>query len=146
MVMIVERTQQRQISRAVERSSTVALHEVSRRQSPLPIEVHLPWTAPHPQAGQHGFQSLEAMAQVWLLHGGDPTQLPKVNFDQSMAIAIFAGEGCFREIPSIDRVKFTTDEVLVYVSHFIRPWSTLNPMAVIQVPRLDLPIRFVAVI
>ncbi len=103
----------------------------------------LNWSAPSPVAGSVALKSEAALAQVWAEHQGLEAELPQVDFEQSMVLAVFAGEGFFREVPSIERVKVLANEVVVYVSRFSRPWSKHNAKAVVQVPASALPVRFV---
>ncbi len=109
---------------------------INRQQS-------LSWTAPSPVAGCIAVKAADALSQLWVEHRGAIADVPSVDFEQSMVVAVFAGEGFFREVPSIERVKVLADEVVVYVSRFSRPWSKHNAKAVIQVPQTALPVRFV---
>lgn len=103
----------------------------------------LNWSAPSPVAGAIALKSEAALTQVWADHQGLESELPQVNFEQFMVLGVFAGEGFFREVPAIERVKVLADEVVVHVSRFSRPWSKHNAKAVIQVPQSELPVRFV---
>lgn len=103
----------------------------------------LVWTAPHPKEGSHILTTAAEMSRLWLEHSGCLGDLPEVDFEQEMVLAVFAGEGLFREVPCIERVKQGTMEVLVYVSRLSRPWIKRNPMSVLRVPRTLLPVRFV---
>lgn len=102
-----------------------------------------PWSAPYPVAGAVALKTTAELETVWAEHRGLDSALPQVDFERSMVLAVFAGEGFFREVPCIERVKVLADEVVVYVSHFSRPWSKHNAKAVVQVPRQELPVRFV---
>lgn len=115
----------------------LAVSAASHRQQSLN------WAAPSPVAGCVAVKTADALSQLWLEHRGAIADLPNVDFEQSMVLGVFAGEGFFREVPSIERVKVLADEVVVYVSRFSRPWSKHNAKAVIQVPQTELPIRFV---
>lgn len=103
----------------------------------------LRWNAPHPVASSVALKTAVELEKLWDNQGGAIADVPAVNFEKSMVLAVFAGEGFFREVPSIERVKFSADEVVVHVSRFSRPWSKHNAKAVIQVPQTELPIRFV---
>jgi len=88
-------------------------------------------------------KSESELSCLWAEHRGAIADLPAVDFERSMVLGVFAGAGFFREVPSIERVKVLADEVVVYVSRFSRSWSKHNAKAVIQVPRTELPVRFV---
>ncbi len=103
----------------------------------------LNWAAPSPVAGCVAVKTAEFLGQLWTEHGGEIADAPAVDFEKSMVLAVFAGEGFFREVPSIERVKVLADEMVVYVSRFSRPWSKHNAKAVIEVPQTELPVRFV---
>lgn len=103
----------------------------------------LSWEAPHPQTGRHVFRTLEEMAQVWLLHGGDAMALPPVNFDQFTVLAVFSGEGSFRECVSINRLKYQPDSLDAYVCSYTRPWTVTNAMSVIRIAKTEQPVRFI---
>lgn len=103
----------------------------------------LGWNAPHPVEGCVALKTVAELGQLWEEQGGTIADLPTVDFEHSMVLAVFAGEGFFREVPSIERVKVLADEVVAYVSRFSRPWSKHNAKAVVQVPRQTLPVRFV---
>ena len=103
----------------------------------------LNWNAPHPVMGCAALKSSAELSGLWAEHQGAIADLPTVDFEKSMVLAVFAGAGFFREVPSIERVKVLADEVVVYVSRFSRPWSKHNAKAVIEVPRTELPVRFV---
>ncbi len=103
----------------------------------------LSWEAPHPQAGCHVFRTLEEMAQVWLLHGGEAIALPQVNFEQFTVLAVFSGEGSFREYTTINRLKYQADMLEAYICSYTRPWTVKNPMSVIQIAKTEQPIRFI---
>ncbi len=109
---------------------------VNRQQS-------LNWSAPSPVAGSVAVKTADALGQLWVEHQGAIADVPCVDFEQSMVLGVFAGEGFFREVPSIERVKLLADEMVVYVSRFSRPWSKHNAKAVIEVPTTELPVRFV---
>jgi len=103
----------------------------------------LNWNAPHPVMGCVALKSESELSGLWAEHRGAIAELPAVDFERSMVLGVFAGAGFFREVPSIERVKVLADEVVVYVSRFSRSWSKHNAKAVIQVPRTELPVRFV---
>ncbi|NJM58239.1 MAG: hypothetical protein HC857_13475 [Synechococcales cyanobacterium RU_4_20] len=119
-------------------------HALRSQLSPCPrTHTALDWSAPHPQAGCHVFRGLEDMARLWGLHGGDVMDLPSVNFQANLVLAVFGGEGYFRESLTIGRFKHTPEALWVYVFAYTRRWQTINPMSVIQIAKTDKPIRFV---
>ncbi len=117
-------------------------HSIHSHLAPCPAN-GLGWNAPHPQAGCHVFRKPEEIAQVWRLHGGLGGNVPAVDFQENWVLAVFAGEGRFRESLTIGRVKHTPEAIWVYVCSYTRPWQTTNPMSVIQIAKTDKPIRFV---
>lgn len=52
----------------------------------------LTWSHPHAKAEQLVFRSQDELAKVWVADGGKKEDLPKVDFEKEMAIAVFAGE------------------------------------------------------
>lgn len=103
----------------------------------------LAWEAPHPTAGSHVLATAAELSRLWLDHGGCLSALPEVDFERDMVLAVFAGEGLFREVPNIERVKQGASEVVAYVSRLSRPWIKRNALSVLRVPRTALPVRFV---
>lgn len=52
----------------------------------------LTWPAAHKDAGALVFRSQEELQKVWVADGGKADELPKVDWDQEMVLAVFMGE------------------------------------------------------
>ena len=59
----------------------------------LVIEIlrSLTWTGQHEAAGQQVFRTAAELEKAWVADGGDKAQLPAVDFEKEMVLAVFAG-------------------------------------------------------
>lgn len=58
----------------------------------LEIVRSLTWSPAHVKAEQIVFQTQEEMGKVWVADGGKKEDLPQVDFDEEMVLAVFGGE------------------------------------------------------
>lgn len=60
----------------------------------LVIEIlrSLTWTGQHEVAGQQVFRTAAELEKAWVADGGDKAQLPAVDFEKEMVLAVFAGQ------------------------------------------------------
>jgi hypothetical protein len=107
------------------------------RQLSWTMDNVLQWRAKHPRAGTHVFRNAEEMLNVWGAHGGELGGSPKVDFGRYMVVAVFEGEGAYKETRSILRVTHGGGKLWIILEKFSRPWAMINPASVIAIPRAD---------
>ena len=85
------------------------------------------------------------MRCVWLQHGGEPDELPRVDFNQKMVVAMFVNAGEYTEVQRIQEVIVVGNRIEVRHSKFNGDVTTINPCSVIAVPRAEGIAEFLAV-
>jgi hypothetical protein len=52
----------------------------------------LTWAPQAPNPGQIVIRTQQQLTKTWIAHGGEPSEMPQVNFNEEMVIGVFSGE------------------------------------------------------
>jgi hypothetical protein len=97
----------------------------------------LPWYVPHPKESKHVLRSKVEAETLWKEQGGEDGEMPAVDFDHSMVVAVFEGEGEYTTSHTIRRVIHHEGKVWVLVGQHAGLFPMTNPASVIVVPRVE---------
>lgn len=106
----------------------------------------LKWYAPNPKQGNHVFRTKDEMSVVWASHDGDPNELPEVDFDTQMVVAMFLDAGEYEESPGLKTIMKVGDQIEVRYTMNRSPFSKVfNPCVAVAIPKQSGEVTFVNV-
>ena len=100
------------------------------------------WYAPHPKKGHYVFRSDDDLSAVWIAHGGNPGEEPRVDFTRSVVVGVFVDEGTYRQCPRVTSVERRGGELVVTIGWLHQNFDMVNPASVVRVAKFDGPVRF----
>ncbi len=111
----------------------------------------LAWPGQHEQPGQSAYRTPDEFKAAWVADGGAPADLPKVDFDREMVLAVFSGQkNTGGHAVKIEQV-IDNGSAVVAIFRMTSPGpddmvtqALTYPSSVVVVPKRESPVTFIA--